>query len=160
MRFDIFRKILDWKNFEKYLRVLEVLAVIIGVTFAAAELRDVRKMQSAQLMLSFNAELNSEKNSRIVYAVEEGGPVFKDYGGEFNANDIDKYLSVYELINNVWNAGLITDDMMYNAFSFSLMKTHQNKEIENYVAEQRRKYRDPLLFDGYETLAKSVELLK
>ncbi|MDD5251463.1 MAG: hypothetical protein PHT12_02410 [Patescibacteria group bacterium] len=146
-------------TFEQYLRIFEVSAVFAGVVFAGVQLNHVRLMQSAQLMLSFNEDLNSEKNSKIIYAVEEGLPVFQENGGQFNANDVDKYLSVYELLNNARDAGLITDDMMYNAFSFSLMKTHQNKEIEDYIIQQRMKYGEPLLFDGYERLAKSVELI-
>jgi len=46
--------------------------------------------------------------------------------------------------------------MLYNAFSYDMIKTYQNKEIQDYLFEIRKK--DKLFFAGFERLAKSLEL--
>jgi len=109
-------------------------------------------------MLDFNKDLSSEKNSEITAAIENNAPLFRKNKGSFTSTDIDNYLGIYELINNVHEAHLITDDMLYNAFSYDFIKTYQNKEIADYLNEARKD--DPLIFVGSEGLAKNLELIK
>ena len=146
----------EWRTVEKLLRVVEVSAIIGGVVFAAMQIRDVRNMQSAQLMLEFDRDLNTSPDAQIITAIEDGQPLLKSNKGNFTTTDIDKYLSIFELLNNTHEAGLITDDMLYNAFSYDIEKTYKNKEIEDYVAGLRKE--DSLIFNGFDTLAKSIML--
>ncbi|TRZ64295.1 MAG: hypothetical protein D4Q79_01850 [Spirochaetia bacterium] len=145
---------LDWKQTEKILRIIEVLAIVGGVVFAAAQIRDLRNNQSAQLMLEFNKELNSDLNANLITAIEENKPILKQSGGEFTTTDIDRYLGAYELLNNVSVAGLISDDMLYNAFAYDIVKTYQNKEIQDYLSKIRQD--DNSFFRGFEVLAQDL----
>ena len=105
-------------------------------------------------MLAFNKDLNSDKNASLATAIEENKPIFKENGGEFTTTDIDLCLGIYELLNNVSEAGLISDDMLYNAFSYDIVRTYQNKEIKNYLSKIRQE--DSSFFRGFEVLAQDL----
>ncbi len=145
---------INWELFSRILRILEVVAIIGGVIFAMIQIRDLRNSQSAQLMLEFNKDLNSDINSSLITAIEENQPILKESGGEFTTTDIDRYLGIYELINNVSEAGLISDDMLYNAFSYDIVKTYQNKEIQDYLSKIRQE--DSSFFRGFGLLAEDL----
>lgn len=150
-------KINKWKVFLNFLHILQAIAavaIISGVIFTAIQVRDLRNNQSAQLMLEFNKELSSDINSRLITAIENNVPIFKENGGEFTSTNIDQYLTVYELLNNVSEVGLISDDMLYNAFAYDVIKTYQNQEIKDYLFTVRQE--DEYFFIGFEVLAKSL----
>ncbi len=143
-----------WDFISRFLRTIEIVAIVAVVIFAAIQIRDMRNMQSAQLMLEFNEDLTSTTNSRIITAIEKNQPVFQKSGGEFTTTDIDNYLGIYELLNNVSEIGLISDNMLYNAFSYDIIKTYQNKEIQDYLSEIRQE--DSYFFLGFEILAEDL----
>jgi len=145
---------INWELLSRILRIFEVLAIIGGVIFATVQIRDLRNSQSTQLMLEFNKDLNSDINASLITAIEENKPILKENGGEFTPTDIDRYLGAYELLNNVSEAGLISDDMLYNAFSYDIIKTYQNKEIQDYLSKIRQE--DSSFFRGFELLAKDL----
>jgi hypothetical protein len=145
---------LNWQRTEKILRIIEVVAIVAGIIFAAIQIRDLRNNQSAQLMLEFNRSLSEETNSRLITAIENNNPILKANGGEFTTTDIDHYLTIYELLNNVSEAGLITDEMLYNGFAYDIIRTFKNLEIKNYLSNFRKE--DDTFFAGYESLARSL----
>ncbi len=151
-------KYITWERFTKFSAVIQFFIIVWGVWFSAAQFRDVRNMQSAQLMLSFNKDLSSETNSKILTAIENNQPIFKNNGGQFDSTDIDNYLSIFELLNNTYLANLMTDDMIFNTFYYSVVKTYKNQEIQNYLNEIRKE--DKLFFAGFERLAKSFLMTK
>lgn len=145
---------LHWGQIKKMLRTVEVLAVVGGVIFAGIQIKDWRDSQSAQLMLEFNKELNSDLNANLITAIEENKPILKESGGEFTTTDVDRYLGAYELLNNISIAGLISDDILYNAFAYDIVKTYQNKEIQNYLTKIRQE--DNSFFRGFGALAQDI----
>jgi hypothetical protein len=150
-----FLKKIKWNHCLHIVRIIEVTAIVLGLYFAIIQLQDVRNMQSAQLMLKFNENLNSETNTGIIIALENNEPLFIKNKGKFSSADIDRYLSIYELLNSTHDAGLITDAMLYNAFAYNIEKTLENKEIQNYLLEIRED--DELFFRGYEVLANALK---
>ena len=147
------KNFVTWERFKKLSSVIQFFIIVWGVWFSAAQFRDVRNMQSAQLMLSFNKDLSSDKNSKILTAIENNQPIFKEAGGEFDSTDMDNYLSNFELLNSTYLADLMTDDMIFNTFYYSVVKTYQNQEIQNYLKTIRKE--DQYFFAGFERLAKS-----
>jgi hypothetical protein len=106
-------------------------------------------------MIKFNDQLSTPTNARLISALENNKPIFKENGGEFTSTDVDLYLSEYELLNNVWDDGLISDEMLYNAFSYSTIKTTDNVEIKAYLQQERKT--DSLIFAGFQRLAESFK---
>lgn len=147
-----------WTLWERTLRCIEVVAIVAGVIYAGMQLSDVRNMQSAQLMLTFNDDLSTATNAGITTAIEDGKPLFIGNGGQYATTSIDLYLGDYELLNNVFQAGLISNDMLYNGFSYDIVKTYQNPEIRNYLADIQKG--DPTLFSGFEQLAQSLQAIQ
>jgi hypothetical protein len=147
-------------QFFNFLRILEVAAIVGGVIFAAFQLSDFRYTQSAQFMLQFNQELSTSKNSQLAEAIENNQPVFITNGGKFTTADVDNYLTNYELLNSTFQAGLIDNDMLYNGFSYDLVKTYRNPEIKSYIDQIRKTNNDNQLFAGFEQLAKAVQNAK
>lgn len=145
---------LDWKHTEKILRIIEVVAIVGGVIFAGIQIKDWRDSQSAQLMLEFNRSLSESTNSHLITAIENNSSILKANGGEFTTTEIDRYLTVYELLNNVSEAGLINDTMLYNGFAYDIIRTFQNQEIKNYLSGLRKE--DSTFFAGFESLARSL----
>jgi len=145
---------LEWKQTEKILLIIEVLAIVGGVIFAGIQIKDWRDSQSAQLMLEFNRSLGEDTNSHLITAIENNSSILKSNGGEFTTTDIDRYLTVYELLNNVSEGGLINDTMLYNGFAYDIIRTFQNQEIKNYLSDIRKE--DGTFFAGFESLARSL----
>jgi hypothetical protein len=144
----------EWKQTEKVLRIIEVLAIIGGVIFAGVQIRDLRNSESARLMLEFNKELNSYLNANLITAIEHNKPIFKEAGGGFTTTDVDRYLGVYELLNTVSVTGLISDHMVYNAYAYDILKTYRNEEIKNYLAKIWQE--DSSFFRGVDALAEDL----
>ena len=147
---------LKWSHTERILRCIEVTAIIVGVIFTMVQIRDVRNMQSAQLMLDFNNQLNSDTNSKIITAIENNQPIFQENSGNFTSTDVDKYLSVYELLYDTYDAGLITGNMLYSGFSYDIIKTYDNQEIQTYLKKVTVDNKD--IFAGFKALAQSLKL--
>lgn len=115
-------------------------------------------MQSAELMLTFNEYLGSETNFKIITLIENNQPILIENGGKFSSAELDNYLSTLELLSNVYFNRLITDDMLYNAFDYTIIKTYQNKEITDYLKKIRQE--DPMFFMGFESLAISLSMVE
>jgi hypothetical protein len=153
-----FIKHIDWKNFKRFFIILQCGSIIFGVIFSVIQLRDVRNMQSAELMLTFNEYLGSETNFKIITLIENNQPILIENGGKFSSAELDNYLSTLELLSNVYFNRLITDDMLYNAFDYTIIKTYQNKEITDYLKKIRQE--DPMFFMGFESLAISLSMVE
>src|SRR3989344_4438892 len=145
----------DWTNI---VTILGIIIAVISLIVSVYTFRQQKGIDSARLMLDFNKELSSDRNSQIITAIENRQPVFRENGGLFTSTEIDNYLGIYELMNNVHEAHLITDDMLYNTFSYIFVKTYQNKEITKYLEQVRKD--DQTLFYGSENLAKNLESAK
>jgi len=145
----------DWTNL---VTILGIIIAVISLVISVYTFRQQKGIDSAQLMLDFNKDLSSERNSQIITAIESHQPIFRENGGSFTTTDIDNYLGIYELMNNVHEAHLITDDMLYNAFSYIFVSTFQNKEIIDYLNNIRKD--DQALFYGSESLAKDLKSIK
>jgi len=70
------RKNNKWEAISKILRIIEVTTIVGGVVFAIVQLKDVRNMQSAQLMLDLNSDLSNATNSKVITAIEDGKYIF------------------------------------------------------------------------------------
>lgn len=58
----------------------------------------------------------------------------------------------WELLNQLREYKLISEDMAYDAFSYDVEATWQNKEIKQYIAAARKDNNDPDLYGGFTDL--------
>jgi hypothetical protein len=74
----------------------------------------------------------------------------------FNDADLDDYLVMFEILDNVYEHNLITRDMVYDAFSYDLEKAYENKEIQEFIRSVRKQEHEANDYDGFEALAKEM----
>lgn len=132
---------------------ITLVIAIMGVLFNFKQLENVRMNQSADLMLKLEERLSSDINSKIAEAIESRKPVFRENGGEFTPMQVDDYLGIYETVDELYQSGLIKRNMVYNSFSYFVVKTYEHPEVQKYIQDLQKT--DPELFSGFQHLAQS-----
>ena len=147
-------KRVKWQYIARFLTVLGGVCAIASIGFVGVQIRDTRINQSVDLLLKFDNELNSDINSKIADEIDSPGTLLlKEHGGDITDGQLENYLGVYETLGFLYEKHLITDDMIYNDFSYDVVKAYQNSEVKTYITEIRKD--DPTLFTEFEKLAKS-----
>jgi hypothetical protein len=80
----------------------------------------------------------------------------KQKGGAFSDADLDDYLVMFELLDNAYKHHLITQDMVYDAFSYDLEKAYENKEIQEFIKSVGQQEHEVSDYEGFEALAKEM----
>jgi hypothetical protein len=131
---------------------ISTVSLTVSLMIAASTLHGQRERTSADLMLKFDDDLGAGKNSPLLDAIENGDKVLKEDGGKFSDVDLDQLLGVYELIADTNRDGLISDRMVYDAFSYDLSQVYANAEVQKYVTKCAKE--DPTIYDGYRALGR------
>lgn len=142
---------LSWGLINKSLIIIGVLIGIIGLYLNVAELKNKNLIQSAELMLKFDDYLSKYPNNKIIETIESGNPLLQESGGEFTESQIDGLLGVYNDLDMFFERGLIEKEMVYNTFSYDLVKAYQNEEIKRYIHKLQKE--DDELFGGFKHIS-------
>lgn len=112
------------------------IVLIIGVIIALVQLNTSKNIESAKLMIDFNNQLRNNQNNykNIIASIYAEAPLIKPKG-KYTEIDIDSFLLEWELLNQLRENRLISEDMAYDAFSYDVVSTWHNKEIKQYVAD-------------------------
>src|SRR5260221_469455 len=104
------------------------------------QLKDTRKLESAKFVNNISHYLNSGSYNAIVSAIgsddvfhDSKTPILKDSGGKFTEKDINNYISNFDSIANLWQEGLVDNQMAYNQFSYNAEKAWCNNDIRDYI---------------------------
>jgi hypothetical protein len=142
------------------LRFAEVVILGVGVWVAVIQLIDLRNVNAGQIALDITRDIYSDErykqNPTIVRLIERGQPILKENGGPMDDEDLDSLLGEWSTVANFNQADVLPDDLVYAQFSFDIGRAYKNQEINDYIKNQRIKYKDPLLFKDYEWLAQWV----
>ena len=131
------------------------VVTIIGIILAVLNFWYLRKIESAKLLIEFDKQLrNGPTNSRILDVIADSKPLLKEHGGRFSVADVDRYLAELELLNNFYDHNLISEEMLYDTFSYDIEKAYCHKEIQQYLKNVRISENDPDIFLGFEELSK------
>jgi hypothetical protein len=109
-----------------------------------------KNQTSADFMLRFSDELNEDGSGRVSAALDKNKPLTHDRN--VSDEDIDDFLSNYELLDAVYRHNLINRDMAYDAFSSDLERALKDKRVIQYLRDSRSKQSD--VFDGVRQLAR------
>jgi hypothetical protein len=63
---------------------------------------------------------------------------------------------MFELLDNAYEHHLISQDMVYDGFSYDLEKAYENKEIQEFIRSVRQQEHEATDYDGFEALAKEM----
>jgi hypothetical protein len=125
-------------------------------TLAAQEstLLAQKNQMSSDFMLRFSDELNEDGSGRVSSALDNHRPLTHDL--KVSDDDIDDFLSKYELLDAVYRYNVINQEMAYDAFSYDLKRALKDKRIIQYLLDSRRDESDT--FYGVRDLARAWKL--
>jgi hypothetical protein len=146
-----------------YTIVLVILTAVL-VTFGwyqikglKTQIADSEKATSEQLTEDFNRDISNGTNTAIISAIDESRPIRKEKGGNFTDFQLDNYLGVYEIMDGAYANKIISKDDFCAQFEFYISGANQNQEVNNYINEQRKIYKQPGIFGGFKDLATRAE---
>lgn len=106
--------------------------------------------KSVDILKKYDDDLNSGTNEQIVNALNNNEPIFKETGGKFNSNQIDKFLGIFNTVYDLYGKDLVSSDDIASQFSDTIDKANKNIEIQNYLKKIRME--DPAYFMGFDYL--------
>jgi hypothetical protein len=112
-----------------------------------------KSQMSADFMLRFSDELNKEGSARVSAALDEKTGLSHDRN--VSDDDIDDFLSNYEMLDVVYRNNVIDRDMA-DAFSHDLERALNDKRVIQYLRDSRSQKSD--LFDGVRDLARAWKI--
>jgi hypothetical protein len=129
-----------------------MIVALISVTISVRNSKSDEQRVSADFMLRFDELLDSGASAKLLGAIEESQPILKEHGGQFSELDVERLLGQFELLANACNHHLISEEMVYDAFSYYVEIAFKDKEITAYLADIRQE--EPDYYEGFDELAK------
>jgi hypothetical protein len=131
------------------------IVAIVGVILGLIQFKHVKEIESARLIVDFNNQLrnNDHNYSKIIDAIGNNDPLLKPQG-KFTEVQIDNYLVEWELINNFYAHGLVSEETLYDAFAYDIEKAYCNKEIRQYIVKVKKDEKSSDMFGGFEEISK------
>lgn len=139
------------------LNLVQTIGIIGTLMFAIWSYHAESNGRSADFMLRFDDLLDSGKSGLVETQIDEEENLNKiSLQGDALDEAIGDYLSNYELLAVAYRNHLISEDMSYDAFSWSLEKALNDPAIRRYLSESKAEESD--LFDGVLELAETWNL--
>lgn len=141
--------------------IAAVVGVVIGLkqfTVAADQVEAISEHDAVRLTFDLAEKLRSGTNGAILAAINEDYPprLLKEHGGRFSGGDLDTYLVEYELLQDAYEKGQISKDLIDDGFSFEIERAYLDPEIKQFIEEARHADGDPGLYGGFTDLAASL----
>lgn len=156
--FKFFKKL----TFERTILLIQTLILIGGFSIAYLELNNLQKVTSGNLVLELYKDIRSDRvfknNPKIIEAIANDNKILKINGGNFEEEDLDNYLGFFDWISAANNAGILSDDMVYNFHGDLILNTYNNAEIKNYIEDLRKENKE--YYQGFIDLVDKIKLLE
>ncbi len=150
-----------WSFWEKFLRIIEVIAVVGASYVVAFQIpRQIKEWQGAQTVRALDQlskldeKLKQRTNREIFDAIQRNQPILKENNGKFEAEELDDYLDVLGSIEEAYERNIISKDLAYNWFSDYSEKSLKNKEIIAYLNSLRAE--NPDYYSGIEQFVEKI----
>lgn len=121
-------------------------------------LQDNQKINSANFMLKIDDILYDQRYEKIMSAIEDNKGDYKLLNGKFKVRLLDEYVGIFELLGNLVQDNVITNDMAYNDLGYDLEKAWCNQDVQKYIAHSRKVDKNisglNAFFTGFENMAK------
>jgi hypothetical protein len=121
---------------------LASLAIILGVVFAVFTVRNEvvkmkadRAQRSASLMLKLDDKLNRYED--IINELDTDDTGFKPIE-KFGQDRVEGLIGTYDMIGELAKHDLLLCSMLYNEFSYDIVRACRNPELKAYIAWIRK----------------------
>jgi len=146
-------KFLLSKQFLNGLQIVLFIIAIIQLFILIRQNKHSTEQDSAQFMLAFNAQLRGEHGfSKLIIDIADKQPIFINCS--HTEEEVDNYLVLWELVDNIFKKDLISIEELYSAFGYDIQKASKNKEIKDYIIQQRAVEKGDMLYPGFDHLVK------
>jgi hypothetical protein len=151
-----FKKALKFLVSKPFLNVLQIVLFIIAIIqlfILIKQNKHSTEQDSAQFMLAFNVQLRGEHGfSKLIIDIADKKPIFINHS--HSEEEVDNYLVLWELVDNIYRKDLISIEELYSAFAYDIQKASKNIEIKAYIDRQREIEEGGLLYPGFDHLVK------
>jgi len=142
-----------WTWIDRFLKITQIVLFIFAIIQFRTFLQQDRSntyQHSAQFMLDFNKQLRGKDGyQQLIEDIAVDSPILRRH----SMAEIDNYLVLWELLDDVYRNKLIESEGLYAAFSYDIQKAYNNKEIKGYIIQVRKDENDSTLYSGFEHLA-------
>lgn len=117
---------------------------------------EVRQIASSQNNILLSVLFFRDANTAIIDAIEINAvdgkkQILKRHGGEYSDTRLDNYLGDFDIVDQVYREGLLTEDQMCRTFSYYVAATTKNEEVKKYLAD------NPDYFAGIKDLKSTID---
>lgn len=153
-------KSITWAMFDRFLRVLEVVAMVVAATIVLQipgqmnEWRSSQEGRSMDLLLRLESKLNSGNNYKIALAIDKYKPILRQNKGPYSTDDLDQYLNDLTSVSDAYQRELISSESLNNWFSDYFVKVDKNKEVRDYLIQIRKD--DPEYYTGIDYVIRDI----
>src|SRR5713226_7120141 len=138
--------------------VIQTIAVVIGVIFALSQLQQIKEQNkqaktiaSAQLTVDLDKIFDTKKYDDIAIALDDK-PETK-VRAKFGAVNLEGYLGWLETIGVLLHENILICDMVYNEFSYNIIKAYENHDIQKLIKEDQKN--NPTTWEEFQSMGKS-----
>jgi hypothetical protein len=120
---------------------------------------EVRLIASSQNNILLSVLFFRDANTAIIDAIEINAvdgekQILKRHGGEYSDTRLDNYLGDFDIVDQVYREGLLTEDQMCRTFAYYVTATTKNEEVNKYLAD------NPDYFAGIKDLKSTIDKSK
>jgi len=143
--------------------VVAVFGMLIGAAISfytfVQQQEEANRHMEINLVCEISKRFSEDKNYKSLMQTLEGDqmPVWKDWGGNFNHQEINDYLNFFESLGFYYDYGIMTQETIDYFFGSYLIEAHANNQIREYIKVFRRNCVQPGAFSRFENL---VQLLR
>ena len=134
------------KSNDRYSRKLIALTwvlvffTIFLVIMTGVLIEDGRNTASTQDNIVLNSQFFNIVNTGIIAAMEDNKPILQENRGQFIDAQLDNYLGDFDILQSSYDNKLLDENDFCDSFLYYIQLTNQNKEVQNYIAEQQKFY--------------------
>jgi hypothetical protein len=139
-----------------------VIAILVSVYLFYSELAASNKHQEIVLSRELLKEFYHEGDTASLYrnirmAIERCEPLYRSWGGQFDNDQINRYLGFFEDLGFYYRQGVLRLEIIDYAFGSYLIEAYENPEMQRYIKGLRDKAEQRDAFVEFERLAMRVE---
>jgi len=149
------KKLGTWEITSRVFTVIQFLMILLSAFLIVTQIKEIglnRSDKYMQYTSKFASELDTGRNYSILLDIDHNKPILRENGGLYSDNDLDAFLGAFNDLNDTFNSGLISGELVYNNFSDALIDTYKNHEVQQYLAKIRIKNSE--YFQGFDDITK------
>ena len=149
----------NWLFWERFLSVLQTLAIIAGVIlilFAWRTIKHQEQKDSADIVIKFNDYFDQQKYVNLIDALDTLDtkvPIVNGLNGrktKFSESLVYSYMSLFEMLDDLYKDKLVSYELIYENFSDNIKKAYQNEDIQFIIKRDRKE--DATFWTGFQHL--------